>query len=187
MSDDNKNTMPNYEDLIKVPDLLELWKKMYFKSEETCSNVSKEFVASKTFVDMLDRARDQYLSYHKLSEQFLDQYYANNPAPSKKDVARVAELVIALEDKIDNLDIQITDNVNLIAKSLIKLVDFQKPLKDESTQFRQEISSLNEKLDRISAELLSLRQELTGPGLPISQKPYKRSTLQMENTEEGLD
>lgn len=158
MSEVNKNSTGGYEDLIKVPDLLELWKKMYFKTEEACAGISKEFVASKTFVDMLDQARDQYLSYHKLSEQSLDQYYENCPVPSKKDIARVAELVIALEDKVDNLDIQLSDNVNIMAKSLIKLVDSQKSSKDEAVQLRQDIRSLHDKLDWVMAELVGLRQ-----------------------------
>ncbi len=163
MSEDKKNTRIDYEDLIKVPDLLELWKKVYFKTEETCAGISKEFVASKTFIDMLDQAREQYLSYHKLSEQFLDQYYDNNPVPSKKDIARIAELVIALEDKVDNLDIQIMDNVNIMAKSLIKLVDFQQASRDETLQFLQEVRSLNEKLDYIEAKLESVSQRICNP------------------------
>ncbi len=172
MAEDTKNTTVDYEDLIKVPDLVELWKKIYFQTEDACAAVSKEFVASKTFIDMLDQARDQYLSYHKLSEQFLDQYYANNPVPSKKDIARVAELVIALEDKVDNLDIQITDNINIMAKSLIKLVDFQKDLKNETMQLRHEIWGWHEKLDRIGADLESLGQKLKGdPGSIISEEP----------------
>ncbi|KUG04948.1 polyhydroxyalkanoate synthesis repressor phar [hydrocarbon metagenome] len=170
MSEDTKSTKRNYEDLTKVPDLLELWKKMYFKTEEACSGISKEFVASKTFVDMLDQARDQYLSHHKLSEQFLDQYYDNNPVPSKKDIARVAELVIALEDKVDNLDIQIMDNINIMAKSMLKLVDSQQASRDEAVKFREEIQNLNEKLDYIEAELKRLVQQLKSDPETISHE-----------------
>jgi len=138
-----KKSNGNFDDIIQFPDIMELWKKNYFKTEEALTNAGKEFVSSKVFVDMLDNMRDQYLSYHKVSTQYMDQYFENNPVPSKKDIARVAELVIALEDKIDNLDIQLTDNVNSIAKSLIKLADFHQELKDEVLLLRKDFFALS--------------------------------------------
>jgi len=159
MPDNIKNKTSDQEDIIQFPDIIELWKKIYFKTEAAYANVGKEFVTSNTFVDLLGQIKDQYLSSHKLSTQSLDKYFEINPIASKKDIARIAELIIALEDKLDNLDMQFSDNLNSMANSLVKLVNFQQSLKNENDLLKQDISSLSHKLDQISKTLQNLTPE----------------------------
>jgi polyhydroxyalkanoic acid synthase PhaR subunit len=160
MPDNTKSRTRGRDENIFFPDFIELWKKVYFKTEESYANISKEFISSNSFVQMLDQIRDQYLSNYKLSTQNLDKYFEINPIASKKDIARVAELVIALEDKLDNLDFQFADNLNSMAKSHIKLADHQQSVKNELLLLKQDISVLNEKLDNIGNTLQSLPQQL---------------------------
>ena len=155
MPTDNKAT--NKEEIIQYPDYYELWKKIYYKTEEACAISSKEFITSNMFVKMLDQIREQYLCNHKLTTQGFDKYFEMNPFASKKDVARVAELVIALEDKLDNFDMQFSDNMNSIANSLIKLVDFQQT-KYDTLFMKQDI--LGDKLGMLANTLQNLQREL---------------------------
>jgi len=138
---------------IIMPDLIELWKEMYFMNEDAWTSATKEFITTQSFVSALDKIKEQLLNYHKISEQNLDNYYKINPVPSKKDIARVAELVIGLEDKVDELDIQFSSNINRITASLIKLVDFQANLKQDIRALRQENQAIQKKLDELT-ELL---------------------------------
>lgn len=139
----------NEEELVKMPDVVELWKNMYFSTEEMWGSALKEYLTSKSFVGMFNEIKDQYLSFYKVSNQTLDKYLEVNPIPSKKDVARVAELVIGLEDKIDDLDLQFSSNVTSMANSLLKMADFQTKLKEEIFLIKTQLNSLNEKLEII--------------------------------------
>ncbi|MGE5391674.1 MAG: hypothetical protein ACM3PE_11495, partial [Deltaproteobacteria bacterium] len=154
----------------------ELWKEMYFKNEDAWTQATKEFITTQTFVTALDHVKDQLLNYHKLSEQNLDNYYKVHPVPSKKDIARVAELVIGLEDKVDELDLQFSTNINRITAGLIKLVDFNSNLKDEVKVLRQENQAMQNKLDDIMALLASKPEIPATPVLTDSNTTPKKRT-----------
>lgn len=156
---------------IIMPDLVELWKEIYFMNEDAWTSATKEFITTQSFVSALDQIKEQLLNYHTISEQNLDNYYKINPVPSKKDIARVAELVIGLEDKVDDLDIQFSSNINRITASLIKLVDFQANLKQEIRALRQENRAMQKKLDEITAILGSKNEEAAEVTEETTQTP----------------
>jgi len=174
-ADANKKARGKNDEKQKVvmPDYVELWKEMYFKNEDAWTQALKEFITTQTFVTALDQVKDQMLNYHKISEQNLDNYYKVHPAPSKKDIARVAELVIGLEDKVDDLDLQFSTNINRITAGLIKLVDFNANLKDEIRILRQENLKTQKKLDDILALLASGPEEISTV-LPEQNAPKKK-------------
>ncbi|NLW91298.1 MAG: hypothetical protein GXY34_06820 [Syntrophomonadaceae bacterium] len=181
-ADANKKTRRKDEEKQKVvmPDYVELWKEMYFKNEDAWSQAFKEFITTQTFVTALDQVKDQMLNYHKISEQNLDSYYKVHPAPSKKDIARVAELVIGLEDKVDDLDLQFSTNINRITTGLIKLVDFNANLKDEIKNLRQENLNMQKKLDDIIAILASKSEEI--PTVPTESNPTPKKKPRKKDT-----
>ena len=83
----------------------------------------------------------------------MDQYLEANPLPSKKDIARIAELVIGLEDKVDDFDLHFSDNITSITSSMIKLVDFQEQMKQEIAALKEQTANINKKLDTINKKL----------------------------------
>ncbi|WP_054694681.1 hypothetical protein [Syntrophomonas palmitatica] len=173
------------QDNIMMPDFIELWKEMYFKTEESWTNTTKELITTRNFIAMLDQIRDQYLSYHKVSEQNLDKYFKLNPVPSKRDLARVAELVIGLEDKIDQLDLQFASNINRITTSLIKLVDYQTALKDEIAALRQENTAISQKLDNLLRAVQGLHEPAASyeSRVEINTAPKRKSRKKNETDE----
>ncbi|MDD2371969.1 MAG: hypothetical protein WC109_00595 [Syntrophomonadaceae bacterium] len=140
-------------DNVKMPDIVELWKELYFNAEESWTTATRELIASKSFIQVLDQIRDQYLSFHKVSQQNIDQYFEVNPLPSKKDIARIAELIIGLEDKVDDFDLHFSNNITNIASSMIKLVDYQELMKQEISELKEQNASINKKLDTINRKL----------------------------------
>ncbi|HBQ27101.1 MAG TPA: hypothetical protein DD791_11960 [Syntrophomonas sp.] len=138
---------------VSMPDIVELWKELYFNAEESWADATKELITSKGFIQVLDQIRDQYLSFHKVSQQNIDQYLEANPLPSKKDIARIAELIIGLEDKVDNFDLNFSNNILKITSSMIKLVEFQELMKQEIAELKQQTASINKKLDTINRKL----------------------------------
>ena len=138
---------------VSMPDIVELWKELYFNAEESWATATRELIASKSFIKVLDQIRDQYLSFHKVSQQNMDQYLEVNPLPSKKDVARIAELIIGLEDKVDDFDLHFYDNITKITNSIIRLVDYQEVMKQEIAELKEQTASINKKLDTINKKL----------------------------------
>lgn len=176
-ADANKKARSKSDEKIIMPDFIELWKEMYFKNEDAWTQAIKEFITTQTFVSSLDQVKDQLLNYHKVSEQNLDNYYKMHPAPSKKDIARVAELVIGLEDKVDELDLQFSANVNRITVNLIKLVDFHANLKEEIKALQKDNRIMQKKLDDIIALLGNRSGDI--PETPIENEqvtPPKKRT-----------
>jgi polyhydroxyalkanoic acid synthase PhaR subunit len=164
----------NEEESVKMPDMVELWKKMYFGTEEMWGNALKENLTTKSFVGMFNEIKDQYLSFYKVSNQTLDQYLEANPIPSKKDVARVAELVIALEDKIDDFDLEFSSNMASMTESLLKIVDFHGKLKEEVFSIKTQLDSLSDKLEQIIDQNAAVTS-------PVTRKTSKKIKKPLEN------
>ncbi len=135
----------NEERQKRILDFAEAWKKMYFDSESNLAKAIDEYVAGDSFTSFLERMGAEYLSIYKTNNQNMERFFANSPVPTKKDIARVAELIVALEEKVDDLDSQIAESLNSLAASIMKLVDFQVVLKNELQSIRQDIQVIQKK------------------------------------------
>ena len=139
MSEDTK-------DEIYFPDLIELWKEYYFKNENSWGEVIKEYITKETFVYMLDKTLDHYLSNEKIMRQNMDKYFERSSFPSKKDIARVAEMVIAVEEKVEVLDDQLVEAVKSMADSMLAMAEAQKRSREELVALRKDIANLSKKM-----------------------------------------
>ncbi|MBO8157994.1 hypothetical protein [Thermosyntropha sp.] len=135
---------------IIMPDLSQLWKEIYFKTEEAWANAVREFISTRTFVDYLDKLLEYNLSTEKLLRQSMDRYMETVPLPSKKDIARVAEMVISMEDKVDNMEFQLMKNIDTIANSLLQMLSFQEKLQQEMADLKKQIDSINQKIESMA-------------------------------------
>lgn len=138
---------------VYIPDLAEMWKEMYFKAEGMWADIFKEIVSSKTFTGNLTNTMDQYLNQEKVNRQIIDKYFEMSPVPSKKDIARIAELIISTEEKIDQMEFQCTRDLNIVSQNLIKIVDFQSSIKQEVSAVKEEMEVIRKKLEDIDEQL----------------------------------
>ena len=77
---------------------------MYFESEEALLQAVDEYVAGDSFTEILEQMGSQYLAMYKATNHNMDRFFDNHPLPTKKDLARVCELVITVEEKVDHLE-----------------------------------------------------------------------------------
>lgn len=160
MSQGNKNNSgANPKEEMHLPDFTELWKEMYFKNESAWAETFKELISTQTFVGIINKSLEQNLSYEKVVRQSIDKYMEMSPVPSKKDISRVAELVISLEEKIDGLEFQFNHTISNMADSLLKMVDYQANIKDELINMRQDLDKLEKKLDTVNKKLTAAGKE----------------------------
>lgn len=168
---------------IIFPDFAELWKELYFKTESAWADAFREFVSTDTFVEMLDQSLNQHLSIEKVTRQNIDKLFEYGAMPSKKDLARVAELVISVEEKVDNLDFQLVDNINRMAGSLLNMLPFleanQKQINELKEQI-QDVSKQNAEIKKqntaMKTQLNELKKQLTAePKNPVSAEKMETS------------
>lgn len=177
MSLESKNDKKKEEaEEIMMPDFTELWKEMYFKNEAAVVEAFKEFISTQTFVGFINNSLEQHLSYEKVLRQSIDKYMEMTPVPSKKDISRVAELVISLEEKIDVMEYQFSNTMDSITNSLIKMVDHQAGLKDEIISLRQDLTKLEKKVDNLNKKITALNKEKAAPKSKASKDAKEAKT-----------
>ena len=161
MSQDKEKTAANNEsgprEKFFVPDYSELWKEWYFRMEDIWAEAFREFITTKSFVNMMNSTLEQYLFNEKLSRQNMDRFLESSPFPTKMDVARVAELAVSLEEKIDNLEFNVLSSLESMADSLLKLVNYQANIKEELEALKKENQALTKKVASLNKELSATR------------------------------
>lgn len=58
----------------------------------------------------------------------------------------MAELLISLEEKVDNLEYQFSEGINSMANSLLKMVEYQEKLSSEIAAAQEDIKEMGIKL-----------------------------------------
>lgn len=147
------------QDYMFFPNLVELWKDMYFKSENALAEAFKKFVSTNTFVQMLNQTLEQNLSMEKVINQNMDKYFDSFPVPSKKDIARVAELVLSIEDKVDAIDFQLPHALTSLADNVLALAAVQEKVKQELEQVRVQLDQVNSTIDSLTQRINNVLSE----------------------------
>ncbi len=167
-ADEQGNKKAKEDKQKEILDFAEAWKKMYFETENNLAKAVDEYVAGDSFTAFLEKMGAEYLALYKTNNQNMERFFANSPVPTKKDVARVAELVINIEEKVDNLDMGVSVGLNSLAASIMKLVDFQAVLKDEVISLRQDVQAVQKQLQAIQPT-----PESVGADKPVRSRSRK--------------
>ena len=73
--------------------------------------------------------------------------------PTKKDVARVAELIVSLEEKVDQMESGLFDNYKKITQSFTEMVNHQIKCSEEIEALRKDLEKINKKLDGLNKKI----------------------------------
>lgn len=149
------------------PNFVELWKEFYFKTEQAWADAFREYVSTDSFVQILTQTLEGHLSFEKLFRENMDRFMAEQAIPSKKDIARVAELILAVEDKMDMQEMQNMELARRVSESLTVLIDAQNKLLE--TQVKQ-----TKKIQTMEKELKMLRKQVAA--LPAEEKAAAKSS-----------
>ncbi len=76
----------------------------YNATNETWSKFVEEYIGSEQFMESSTPFLESYASFFKTFRRANEEFFKNLQLPTRSDIARVAELVIALEEKVDKLD-----------------------------------------------------------------------------------
>jgi polyhydroxyalkanoic acid synthase PhaR subunit len=76
----------------------------YNATNETWSKFVEEYIGSEQFMETSTPFLESYASFFKTFRRANEEFFKNLQLPTRSDIARIAELVIALEEKVDQLD-----------------------------------------------------------------------------------
>lgn len=80
------------------------FKQWYDATNEAWANAIGEAIGTEKFMEGVSRFIESYTSFHRTFRRTSEEYFRNLQLPTRSDVARVAELVIALEEKVDRIE-----------------------------------------------------------------------------------
>lgn len=84
-------------------DLLAMWRHLYDANEKVWSQASSEFMETPAFAQWQGRMLETFLGFQKaIKESTTAQLQAAN-IPTRDDIARLGELILSLEEKVDRL------------------------------------------------------------------------------------
>lgn len=114
-----------------------VWKNMYDKTEAKWNEVLHETMQKEGFSEWLGQVQNAYLQYQQLVQKSTDNYLKQVNIPTRDEISNVASLIINLEEKVENLDQKIEDE--LLANSA----------SSEINKLKTSITKLDKKLDSI--------------------------------------
>jgi polyhydroxyalkanoic acid synthase PhaR subunit len=131
---------------------MELWKDMYNQSESYLGNVLDEKMKEEYFSEWMGKVLEMNLQVKKILNETTESYLSQVNLPTQNDLSNIATLVVNVDSKVDSLE-------ELIEETSANQVN-QAELKREMTRVKNEIKSLDNKLDAI----LTLLNEKSSTG-----------------------
>lgn len=112
------------------------WKSIYDKTEEKMNEVLNETMLTEAYSEWMGQVQNGYLQYQDVVQKTTNAYLKQVNMPTRDEISSVASLIINLEEKVDNLDQKIEDEL-LVNQS------------DEINKLKSSIAKLDKKLDSV--------------------------------------
>src|SRR5437879_2529713 len=85
-------------------DPFELWRQIYETNERAWNAVLERTVNNPAFAESSGKILETFLSAQKTVRDNMKSYLEGINLPTREDIARLGELIVSLEEKIDQLD-----------------------------------------------------------------------------------
>ena len=85
-------------------DPFELWRQIYETNERAWNAVLERTVNNPAFAESSGKILETFLSAQKTVRDNMRSYLEQINLPTREDIARLGELIVALEEKVDQLD-----------------------------------------------------------------------------------
>jgi len=129
------------------------FKQWYDASSETWSEIVGEMIGAEKFVEIASQFMDSYTSFYQIARRQNEEYFRNLQLPTRSDIARVAGLVVEMEEKVDRIEDAFEDFEDGYSKvATLEAV--------ESLDGRLE--SVEKKLDALPSSLEKMKAEAVG-------------------------
>lgn len=152
------------------------FKQWYDATNEAWSTLVGEVIGTEKFMDVSSEFLKTYASFYGTMRRANEEFFRNLQLPTRSDIARVAELVVNLEEKVDQIDSDLEDfedgagsGLSQVPDVLEKLATIEQ-LQQRTGNLEQRLERVEGKLDAVLASLDRLAsKENTAPPPPTAQ------------------
>ena len=95
--------MTKTDDTDQTADPFELWRQLYDSSEKAWSTALEQAMSSREFGESSGKLLETMLAAQKSVRDNMRTYLETMNVPTREDIARIGELVVGLEEKVDQL------------------------------------------------------------------------------------
>jgi polyhydroxyalkanoic acid synthase PhaR subunit len=88
----------------RPPDPFEVWRQIYETNERAWNSILERTVNNPSFAESSGKILETFLAAQKTVRDNMRSYLEQINLPTREDIARLGELVVALEEKVDQLD-----------------------------------------------------------------------------------
>src|SRR5438477_11913757 len=85
-------------------DPFELWRQIYETNERAWNSVLERTVNNPAFAESSGKILETFLAAQKTVRDNMRSYLEQINLPTRQDIARLGELIVSLEEKVDQLD-----------------------------------------------------------------------------------
>ena len=96
-------------------DPFEAWRKFYEANEQIWAKAAKDTTNTAQFAEMQGKMLETFLTFQRAARDGMNAQLATMNLPSRDDVARLGELILGLEEKIDAIDDRLAALESLLA------------------------------------------------------------------------
>jgi polyhydroxyalkanoic acid synthase PhaR subunit len=125
------------------------FKQWYEATNETWSTLVGNIIGSENFMEVSSEFLKSYASFYAALRRANEEYFRNLQLPTRSDIARVAELVINLEDKVDRIDSTLEDFEDGAGSNLSHFPSMLQKLE----HVEQRVQSLEKRLGQVEGKL----------------------------------
>jgi len=163
-------------------------KQWYDATNETWSKAVGDIIGTEKFLEMGSQFLESYTSFTRTFNRASEAYFSRLQLATRSDIARVAELVVNLEDKVDRLDNEFEDFEDTYTqmtkdKATSELLGRLESVESNVAALPAAVESLGKRLDRVESKLDKLLEALEKPGREeptkvVRQAPATRGRAQ---------
>jgi polyhydroxyalkanoic acid synthase PhaR subunit len=153
MLDQARENLMAVEQMPKDP--LEFAVHWYNATSGPYSEFVQDIVEREEFLEQGSRFLQNYASFYKIYKRQSEEYLHNIQIPTRSDITRVASLVVALEEKVDNIEDAVEDMGDSQAASLAdgKISDIEKHLGKVEKKVDKTEEKIEKRLDKLEDKL----------------------------------
>lgn len=135
-------------------------KQWYDATSETWATVVGDIIGTERFMESASQFMESYTSLYRTFRRANEEFFSNLQLPTRSDIARVAELVIEVEDKVEQIEDSLEDfedhNAKVVTGNQEERLEHMERKLDTLSASLQKLSTLDtleKRLDRLESKL----------------------------------
>lgn len=142
-----------------------IFKQWYDATAESWSKTAGEAISTEQFAETLGRFLDSFTSFTIMFRRANEQYFSTLQLPTRSDIARLARLIVNLEEKVDRIEDTLMDAREGISPATSGA---------DPSKLEARVNRLEQKLDRVLAALEKLEAKEERAGAASDQDEQDR-------------